>query len=129
MLVQERRRDLKRIEQEAEITNGANKKEAAQEGPDLLCKLPRRAAKHGSKYDVAELYSPARVTRLAAARGLSAGRGFDSKHVDPLTGRTYDFLKKTDQDEVTRLLTEVGADVLTVSPPCTLFSNLQHRIP
>ena len=36
-----------------------------------------------TRYDVAELYSPSRITRLAAKRGMRAGWNFDYQHEDP----------------------------------------------
>ena len=97
--------------------------------PDTEAPLGRVGQDLVPRYDVAELYSPSRITRLAAKRGMRAGWNFDYQHEDPLTGRRYDFLKKADRVETKRLLEEEGVEVLTVSPPCTVFSNLQHMDP
>ena len=79
-----------------------------------------------AKYDLGELYSPVRMTRIAEKKGLRAGWSFDCHHVDPLTGRSCDFLKNADRTEAKRLLVEDEVEVLSASPPCTVFSNLQH---
>ena len=60
---------------------------------------------------------------------LRPGWSFDCRHEDPRTGKFYDLLKSKDRAEVKRLLVEDGVEVLTASPPCTVFSNLQAMNP
>ena len=74
------------------------------------------------RYDVAELYSPPRLNQLAKKWGLQAGWSFDHLHEDPLTGKSYDLLRLSGRDDVLSKLEHDGVEVLTASPPCTVFS-------
>ena len=42
-----------------------------------------------NKYDIAELFSPPRMTEMTEAFGLKGGWPIDDKCTDPVTGRTY----------------------------------------
>ena len=80
------------------------------------------SVQEGSNYDIAELFSPVRMTAMAKEYGLKGGWSIDDRCTDPITGRTYDLRTKKDQNEVRRLIKRDRPLVLTVSPPCTLFS-------
>ena len=54
--------------------------------------------------------------------GLKGGWSVDDRIQDPITGRTYDLRNRKDQNEVRKMLRKDRPLVLTVSPPCTLFS-------
>jgi site-specific DNA-cytosine methylase len=87
------------------------------QGQAELCSV-----QEGSNYDIAELFSPVRMTAMAKEYGLKGGWSIDDRCTDPITGRTYDLRTKKDQNEVRRLIKRDRPLVLTVSPPCTLFS-------
>ena len=74
------------------------------------------------KYDIAELFSPMRMTGMAEEFGLRGGWSVDDRCTDPITGRTYDLRSKKDQNEVRKMIRRDRPLVLTASPPCTLFS-------
>ena len=74
------------------------------------------------KYDIAELFSPPRMTERAKEFGLKGGWSIDDRVKDPITKRTYDLRNRKDQNEIRRMIRRDKPLVLTVSPPCTLFS-------
>ena len=78
--------------------------------------------KPASKYDLAELFSPPRMTEMTQAFGLKGGWSIDDRFKDPITGRTYDLRNRKDQNEVRKMVRRDKPLVLTVYPPCTLFS-------
>ena len=59
---------------------------------------------------------------MAKEYGLKGGWSIDDRCTDPITGRTYDLRIKKDQNEVRKMIRKDRPLVLTVSPPCTLFS-------
>ena len=77
-------------------------KEASEEerqGRVDLCSV-----QEGSKYDIAELFSPVRMTVMAKEFGLKGGWPIDDRCTDPITGRTYDLRTKKDQKEVRKMI-------------------------
>ena len=52
--------------------------------------------KPASKYDIAELFSPPRMTKMTEVFGLKGGWPIDDRFADPITGRTYDLRNKKD---------------------------------
>ena len=72
--------------------------------------------------DVAEVYSPPRVTVEASKFGLKPGSAMDLR-----TG--YDFTKKEDRDRAWRKLEEEKPKLLVGSPECKMFSVLQNLSP
>ena len=78
---------------------------------------------HQSRFDVCEVFSPPRTTTRANATGFRGGWACDYRYEDPLTGRKYDLLTARDQKEVRRLLRRDCPELLTCSPPCTVFSQ------
>jgi len=76
--------------------------------------------------DVAELYSPERVTARAEDFGLQAGIAMDLQEVNPFTGKPWDFSTDKDRNTARWYVTSVKPKILIGSPPCTLFSSMQH---
>ena len=74
-----------------------------------------------SKVDVAEAYSPVRLTdpALCQPRGLRPGAALDLR-----TG--WNFNLRRDRDEALRLLAEQNPELLVVSPECKAFSAMQR---
>ena len=62
-------------------------KEASEEGRQGQIDLC--SVQEGSKYDIAELFSPVRMTGMAKEFGLRGGWSIDDRCTDPITGRTY----------------------------------------
>ena len=69
--------------------------------------------------DVAEVYSPPRVTSMAKKMGMHAGSAMDLR-----TG--FDFTRKEDRDEARKKIKEEKPRLLVGSPECTMFSTLQQ---
>ena len=69
--------------------------------------------------DVAELFSPPRVTEMARKYGLKPGEAFDLT-----TG--WDFNQAQDRDRARDILTSTKPKLLIGSPECTMFSGLQN---
>ena len=79
-------------------------------------------SKSKSKYDICELYSRPRMCIQAQTHKLKGGWSIDKDFHDPVTGRVYDLRNRKDQNEVRKMIKRDQPLVLTVSPPCTLFS-------
>ena len=104
---------------EEKVAEEERNRKLSQEGIKPLKAMAE--GKPASKYDLAELFSPPRMTEMTEAFGLKGGWSIDDKCTDPITGRTYDLRNKKDQNEVRRMVRRDKPLVLTVSPPCTLF--------
>ena len=74
------------------------------------------------KIDVAEMYSPPRVTTEANRMGLRAGEAFD------LTNG-WDFTRESHRQKAERYVDEEQPLVIIGSPPCTPFCRLQSFSP
>ena len=72
-----------------------------------------------SQVDVAEIYSPARVTTAAKLIGLRAGLAMD------LTNG-WDFTRRSHREAAERYVREVKPWLLIGSPECRMFSTLQN---
>ena len=72
--------------------------------------------------DVSEVYSPPRVTIVAAKTGLNPGSAMDLR-----TG--YDFSKKEDQERARQQIRKEKPRLLVGSPECKMFSTLQRLSP
>ena len=72
-----------------------------------------------SRVDVAEIYSPARVTELCSRFNLQRGMAMDLKS-------GYDFDKEEDRNKAWAMLEEDKPMLVIGSPPCTFFSTLQY---
>ena len=77
---------------------------------------------HPVQADVSEIYSPPRVTVMAAKTGLNAGSAMDLR-----TG--YDFSKKEDQERARQQIKEERPRLLVGSPECRMFSTQQQLSP
>ena len=78
-----------------------------------------------SKVDVAEIYSPPRMTAMAHSLGQKAGSAMDLTTVDE-DGMPWDFSVTSNQKKAMKILEEERPWLLVVSPPCTMFSTLQN---
>ena len=74
--------------------------------------------------DIAEVYSPPRVTASAAKYGLTAGWSLDLTVVDA-NGVAWDFTKVSRRDDARNLVIRTKPKVLIGSPMCKAFSALQ----
>ena len=77
-------------------------------------------------FDVCEIFSRRRVCKVAADMGLSAGYSLDIREVDDVTGRKWDFLNQRCRGELWQLLEVRPCQLLVLSPPCVIFSQLQQ---
>ena len=66
-----------------------------------------------------ELFSPPRVTKMAASMGLPGGVALDLQN-------GWDFLRAEDRDIAEGMLKKLRPTLLICSPPCTAFSVLQR---
>ena len=90
---------------------------------------PRKLRNGENVYDVCEVFSPPRTTSLARKLGLRGGWALDVASTCPITGRKWDCLKEEDRAWGKRMLHRDKPKLLVVSPPCTLFSQLQNLSP
>ena len=114
MSIEELKKQVKEAEESKEVMN------FNQETPQPT-KI-RVEDKSKNKYDLVELFSPPRMTGMTGKFGLKGGWSIDDRAEDPVTKRTYDLRNKKDQNEVLRMIRRDKPLVITVSPPCTLFS-------
>ena len=68
-----------------------------------------------------EIYSRPRVAPLVQAAGLQVGPSLDLR-----TG--WDFLRADAQEQAVALVLRLDPLVLMLSPPCTVFSQMQHSV-
>jgi len=81
--------------------------------------------KSRGKYDVAEIFSPPRVSLQARKRGMAGGWSLDWMHVDPISGMKWDLRQPHTQKKVVDMIRRDKPRVIVACPPCTLFSQLQ----
>ena len=74
--------------------------------------------------DVAEVYSPPRMTKMARRLGMRAGCVIDLTEMDE-DGVPYDLTKESVRQKVKRMINEQKPFMLVMGPPCTPFSSLQ----
>ena len=79
-----------------------------------------------STYDFCEVFSPARTVPAAAKHGLRGGWSLDLAHTCAITGRRWNCLLEADRAWCKHMIYRDKPRMLIVSPPCTLFSALQH---
>ena len=91
--------------------------------------LNRRQRKRSSMYDICEVFSPARVVKIASLQGLKGGWSLDVATTCAVTGRKWDCQKSEDREWCRRMLHRDKPQMLLVSHPCTLFSQLQFLSP
>ena len=75
-------------------------------------------------HDVCEVFMPPRVAHRARERKLVGGWSLDEHVVDPVTNRTWDYVKGKDVQEVMNMIRKHRPRLLVVSPPCRSFSLL-----
>ena len=76
--------------------------------------------------DVAEVYSPPRMARMAAAMKMKAGWSLDLTTVDPDDGQPWDFSIPEKRAKVRAMISKDGPVLLVVCPMCGAFSALQQ---
>ena len=69
--------------------------------------------------DVAEIYSPPRVTKMAEKMGLKAGEAMDL-----ITG--WDFTLQRHREAAMEYVKRVKPKLVIGSPQCRMFSSMQH---
>jgi hypothetical protein len=75
--------------------------------------------------DVMEIYSPKRFTEAATRYRLRPGFAVDLTEQKP-DGSYWDLTKSEDVKEVERIVEDDKPELLTGSPPCHMFSQLQN---
>ena len=75
---------------------------------------------------VSEVYSPPRVTGLAAGMGLIPGMALDLSVVDPDDGKPWDFNDSQKRAKVLKRVFTERSLLLIGSPMCSSFSSLQN---
>ena len=78
-----------------------------------------------AKPDVAEVYSPPRITEAAKKGGLKDGFALDLT-VRREDGKVWNFSSKKMRDEATEMVLTQKPFMLISSPPCTMYSILQN---
>ncbi|CAK0815838.1 unnamed protein product, partial [Prorocentrum cordatum] len=76
--------------------------------------------------DVMEIFSPPRFTEAARRHGLRPGVAVDLSTCRPSDGVGWDLLRKDDQEELNRIIEKDEPWLLTGSPRCDPFSQLQY---
>ena len=77
------------------------------------------------RVDVAEVYSPSRMTKMANRLGYEAGFALDLTTVDE-DGVAWDFTVASIREKALRLQRTTRPKMLMLCPPCTMFSALQN---
>ncbi len=80
---------------------------------------------HGNM-DVAEIYSPPRITEVAAEMGLEAGWALDLTTVDEHDGKPWDFTFEEKRIRCKKRIDEDKPFMVIASPMCGPFSSLQN---
>ena len=78
---------------------------------------------------VAECFSPSRVTAKAGKIGHRGGWALDLNHADPVSGRRWDLSLRADQEAAVDLIDRDQQYLVTLCPPCTVFSTMQNANP
>ncbi len=76
--------------------------------------------------DVAEVYSPPRMTTMASRMGLKAAWALDLTQVDPVDGQMWDLSVKSIQDKAKAALRRDRPLMLVACPMCGPFSSLMN---
>ena len=82
--------------------------------------------RHEGKYDVAEIYSPPRITEVAKEIGLQPGWALDLTEVDPDDQKPWDFRLDEKKAKAKKKVIEEKPYVLILCPMCGPFSSLQN---
>ena len=86
----------------------------------------RKPMNNDGKLDVAEVYSPTRVTGMAEKFNLRPGWALDLTMNDPDDGTPWDFSIPEKREKVKKMLKRDEPFFLIVSPMCGPFSTLQN---
>ena len=81
------------------------------------------------KYDLCEMFSPARATKAARARGLRGGWSMDSQWVDPVTNRRWNLGDASEKVKAIRRIEVDKPAVIGLNPPCATFLSHQYQHP
>ena len=81
------------------------------------------------EYDLCEVFSVPRIAPEATKMQLRGGWSLDWKQTCRITGKRWDCLKAEDREWARRLVRRDKPLMLILSPPCTLFSQLQQLSP
>ena len=110
--------------QEREEESRRHRKRKTPDPVDDLMVL--HAIGYESDMDVSEMFSPPRITPFASRAGLKAGWSMDIASRDPWSGVSWDLGDRQVQAKALRLIAQHKPNFLILSPPCTMFSNLQN---
>ena len=86
----------------------------------------RRPLNHHGRADVAEVYSPPRITEVAAKMGLQGGWALDLSTNDPDDGEPWDFTVPKKRAKVKKMLKEDKPFMLITCPMCGPFSSMSN---
>ena len=86
----------------------------------------RRSMNADGSFDVAEVYSPIRVTGMAEKFNLKPGWALDLTTNDPDDGKPWDFSMPDKREKVKKLQKQDAPFFLILSPMCGPFSSLQN---
>ena len=86
----------------------------------------RRSMAQGHAKDVGEVYSPARVTKIASDMGLRPAWALDLTTVDPADGLPWDFSSEAKRKRAKELLEADRPLMLIACPMCGHFSTLMN---
>ncbi len=78
------------------------------------------------EFDVAEVYSPPRITKMARRMGLKAGWALDLTEVDPEDNQPWDFSIEEKMKRAKKFVDQDKPTMLIVCPMCGPFSKLQE---
>ena len=95
-------------------------------GADRRPRSGQDGAKRCIKWDVAEFFSPPRITAEAGKHGLIAGCACDMAAECPLTSRKWDFLCAQDRKDAIRMVMREKPAFIVGCPPCAKYCNLLH---
>ena len=88
-------------------------------------KISKNKNVDGTGVDVAEAFSPPRMSAMAEKLGYKPGFSLDLTRTNS-EGRAWDLSDQVMQEAALKLLDEQKPHVLVVSPPCTWFSTLMN---
>ena len=74
---------------------------------------------------VHELYGPGKIGSTAEFLGMTAGRAFDLRRMDPDDGQPWDLSLEAKRRKAEAMIEEDNPDIVVGSPPCGPFSQLQ----
>ena len=86
----------------------------------------KEKTRHDGAADVAEIYSPPRVAKMAKRLGMKAGWSLDLTSRDELDNEPWDFNKPEKRARAREVLLRDKPFMLIASPMCTAFCRLQE---